>query len=142
VSEHAAVPVELVDHDPNGLAQLLAALLEANIARNPSRRTLLEPGRRIGIVATDAEVAVTLELAGDRVRLTNGLASGLDLEVRATSTALLELSAAPLRLGLPDPASAQGRDAILGLARGRIRIHGMARHPRTVARLERLLSVR
>ncbi len=142
MSEQEKVRVEATSEEPNGLAELLAGLLEANLAREPSRRALLEPSRRIGIAATDAEVAVTLELSNEGVRVRNGLELPLDVTVRATSAELLALSSAPLRFGLPDPVHPQGREAILGLARGRIRIRGMARHPRTIARLERLLSVR
>jgi len=135
------VTVELLDPEPNGLASMVAGLIEANLARQPGRRSLLKPAV-IDLTAPDADVAVTIRVEPGRVTVANGRASGAaDLRVRADSGMLLELAATPLRLGLPDPLSAQGRRLVRMLLGGRVRVSGMLRHPRKLARLNRLLSV-
>jgi hypothetical protein len=123
-----------------GLAGLLIGLVARNLERDPARRRLLRGGTVV-IAATDAEVAV-------RLGLVPGLpwAAGWDLrapvEVRAASSTLLELSAAPLRFGLPDVLTREGRSVVAGIVRRRIRIRGLVRHLGTVRRLTMLLSAR
>jgi hypothetical protein len=51
------------------------------------------------------------------------------------------LSAVPLRFGLPDPATTEGRAVTGKLFRRELRIRGLLRHPGKLARLNRLLSV-
>jgi hypothetical protein len=48
--------VRYADAEPNGLADLLGRLLEANVEQDPARRRLLAPAV-IEVDATDAEVA-------------------------------------------------------------------------------------
>lgn len=133
--------VELPDPEPNGLAEMVAGLIEANLRRHPARRSLLEPAV-ITLTAPDAGVSVTIGLAAGRVTVSNGEAAGrADLRVRADSTTLLDLAAAPLRLGLPDVFTSRGRHVVWQLLAGEVRIAGMIRHPGKLARLNKLLSV-
>jgi DNA-binding NarL/FixJ family response regulator len=69
------------------------------------------------------------------------LESESDIEVVAEAHELFRLAAVPLRSGLPDPLSTAGRDVVVSLLSGRLRVRGLARHPATLARLHRLLSV-
>src|SRR5262249_9786353 len=126
----ARARVELVDDPPNGLAEMLGSLIGANLDRDPERRRLLAPPRRIGLSARDAGVAVTMDLAPGRVRVQNGLVPPLDVRIEATGTELVELAGAPTAFGMPDLRTAQGRRAAGHLASRRIRIEGAARHPR------------
>jgi hypothetical protein len=131
----------LLGDEPNGLATMIAGLLEANLERRPERRALLRSGS-VSLEAADAGVGVLLRFAPDRVTIAN--ADGRHaaaVRIRADSAALLELSAAPLRFGLPDPLDPAGRSALRAIARRRIRISGLATHPLLVSRLARLLSV-
>jgi hypothetical protein len=134
------VRVEYLDGEPNGLAAMLGGLIEANLAQHPERRRLLRPAA-IGIVALDVHTAVTLTTRPDRVTLANGLAGIADVVVRTDSDTLLALSSAPLRFGFPDGATRDGRAIVRKLLRGDLRVRGLFRHPRVVARLNRLLSV-
>jgi hypothetical protein len=61
--------------------------------------------------------------------------------VVAPADRVLALAAAPLRAGLPDPLRRDGRAALADVLRGRVRVHGMLRHPRRLARFTSLLSV-
>jgi hypothetical protein len=134
--------VVLADTEPNGLARLLAGLLEANLARRPERAALLRPAV-VEVDAADAAVAVTVRLDRGRVRVSNGSAMPRpDLRVRASGHDLLALSAAPLRLGFPDPFRREGRVVLRRIASGQVRVSGMLRHPVVLSRFSRLLSAR
>lgn len=137
-----SVVVEYADRDPNGLAVMLGGLIEANLAQHPSRESLLRP-TVVGITAPDAGVSVTIRMRPGRVRIWNGLPppGRQFLHVRADSTELIGLSAVPLRFGMPDARTNEGRDATRKLLRGDIKVRGMFRNVGALARLNRLLSV-
>ncbi len=131
--------VVLADAEPNGLARMLAGLLEANLARRPERASLLRAAV-VEVDAADAGVAVTVRLDGGRVRVSNGSAPRPDVRVRASGHDLLALSAAPLRLGFPDPLRPEGRAVLRRIASRQVRVSGMFRHPVVLSRFSRLLS--
>jgi hypothetical protein len=136
-----SVAIVLVDAEPTGLAEMLAGLIEANLVRRPEREALLRHAV-IGIEAADAGVAITVRLSEQRIEISNGAENrGSDLRIRADGVDLLALSASPLRLGLPDPLTGEGRAVLRQVARGRVRISGMLRHPIVLSRFARLLSV-
>ena len=133
--------VEHADAYPNGLASLVGGLIEANLEREPGRRRLLRPAR-VGIVAPDADVSVTLLISRGRVRIANGVAARtLHVLLRADAATLLGLTSAPLRLGFPDPLTSGGRAVLLLMLTRKLRVRGALLHPRRMARLARLLSV-
>ena len=132
--------VELTDREPSGLASMIAGLIEQNLERDPSRRRLLRPVL-VSITAPDAEVAVTVRLAPGRVEVSDGADPTSELAIVADSSSLLELTAAPLRFGLPDVFKADGRAVARDVLARRIRIRGLFAHPRLLARVSSLLSV-
>jgi len=123
-----------------GLAGLVIGLLEQNLERDPSRRRLLRGGQVV-IAATDAEAAVRVELVPGLPWIAGG-SLGAPVEVRAPSVALMALAAVPLRFGLPDILSQDGRRVVGGILRRTIRVRGLVRHLATVRRLTMLLSAR
>lgn len=129
------------DGKPNGLASMLGGLIQANLASHPERARFLSTPATFSIVAVDAGVAVSIELAPGRVTIRNGAVGRADLLVEGESAVLMGLSAVPLRFGLPDPATVEGRAVTGKLLRREIRIRGLLRHPGKLARLNRLLSV-
>lgn len=135
-----AVEIVLADARPSGLAEMLAGLIEANLAQHPERSALLRTAV-VELDAVDADVSVTLRIRPGRVEIVNGPAGVSDVEVHAPSRRLLELSGAPIRLGFPDPFHPQGRAVLRSMARRRVRISGMLRHPLVLSRFARLLSV-
>lgn len=137
----AKATVTYTDTDPNGLASMLGALIEANLRANPDRAELLRPSM-VELTATDAEVSASLHISPSGVEVANQRPpTRVDLGVRASSSDLIALSAMPLRFGLPDPLRREGRQIIGKLLRGRIRVSGLVRHPAKLTRLTRLLSV-
>jgi hypothetical protein len=132
--------VEYLDAEPSGLATMIGGLIEGNLAAHPDRAKLLRPAV-VGIVPTDAGVAITLRLAPRRVTVADGLLGRSQVAVEADSGTLTELSSTPLRLGFPDAMTTEGRAITQKLLRGDLRVRGLARHPGIVSRLNRLLSV-
>jgi hypothetical protein len=134
--------VEYVDDEPNGIAMMLGGLIEANLAQHPEREALLKP-MAVAITAPDAGVSVTIRAAPGRVTVANGVAGPPpDLQVRADSATLVELSSVPLSLGLPDLMTKEGRAVNRRLLKGEIKVRGMVRHLGKLARFNKLLSVR
>jgi hypothetical protein len=134
------VGVTIESADPSGLAQMIAGLLEQQLAREPARAALLRPSV-VELSVPDAAVAVTVRLAPDGVRIADGPAPDAHLRIVAASDRMLALAAAPLRGGIPDPLHPDGRAAIADLMTRRVRVHGLLRHPRRLTRFTSLISV-
>jgi hypothetical protein len=134
--------VVYADQEPNGLAAMVGGLIEANLRQHPDRRSLLRPAVVV-LAASDAGVSVRIALSPNRVAVSNGPSrpGRPQVRVRADAESLLLLSSAPLRFGMPDPFSRDGRRVLSKIVRREIRISGLIAHPLTVARFSRLLSV-
>ena len=119
-----------------GFRELVEGLLEANLARDPGRAHLITRREAVALLATDAGLAVTIQLLP-------GAAGGVGtVVVHAASIGLLELAATPLRFGLPDVLHPEGRTVVRDLLARRIRVQGLVRHLWTLRRISRLLSAR
>lgn len=127
--------------EPEGLPSLLGDLVAQNLLRDPSRAELLTGGLAT-LIATDAGVAATVRLGPGDVEVASGAHPAAVLVVRAPGTDLLGLAASPLRFGLPDPLSRQGRHLVAEIVRGRIRMRGALLHVGLARRLTMLLSAR
>jgi hypothetical protein len=132
--------VSYLDDEPNGLAAMLGGLIEANLEAHPERERLLKPAI-VSITAPDADVSVTIRMRPGAVQMANGLRGRPALRVRADADTLMELSSVPLRLGLPDNFTPEGRTITAKLVKGTIKVKGMVRALGTLSRLNRLLSV-
>jgi hypothetical protein len=120
---------------------MLGGLIEANLQQHPERASLLKPAV-IAITAPDAGVSVGIRLAPDGVTVRNGEPPGrADLRVTADSTTLIELSSVPLKFGLPDSMTKDGREVTKKLLTGAIKVRGMFTHTGALSRFNRLLSV-
>ena len=136
-----AASVEYADAEPNGLAEMLGGLIQANLEQHQEREALLKPAV-IAIRAPDAEVSVTITVSPSKVVVQNGRTTAKPLlDVTAESTTLIELSSVPLRWGLPDSMTKEGREINLKLLKGKIKVKGMFAHLGTLARFNKLLSV-
>jgi hypothetical protein len=136
------VTVRFVDAEPNGLADLVGRLIEANLEADPGRRQLLAD-TVVRLKASDAAIEATVALSADGVRVANGPPAGRrpHLVLSADAYDLIELAGAPLRFGFPDPFDARGRSVIGRIATRHVRVSGMVRHPVRLSRFTRLLSV-
>jgi hypothetical protein len=136
-----AAQVTLADPEPNGLATMLGGVIEANLAAHPDREALLAKRSTYSITAPDAGVTVTIVLAPGVVTLRNGVSGTPDIRIETNSDDLIGLSAVPLRFGLPDPMTKEGREVNRKLFKGELKVRGMWRHPGRLARLNKLLTV-
>ena len=131
-----------------GFRALVESLLETNLLRYPERAMLIRRRETAALVATDAGVAVTIQMlpgaahAPGSVVVHDGEDPGAEIAVYAGSMALLELAGTPLRFRLPDVLTPTGRDVLIQIARRRIRVRGLVRHLGTVRRLSILVSAR
>lgn len=133
--------VVLADEEPSPFAQMVAGLIEANLRREPERGSLLRPAT-IELEAVDAGATATVRLRPGTVEVAGGPANpSFHVRVRAAGADLLALSAAPLLLGFPHPLHRDGRAVLAAVLRGRVHIGGVLRHPLTLSRFARLLSV-
>ena len=131
-----------------GFRELVEGLLDANLHRDPRRARAITRPEAAALVATDAEVAVTLQMLPGAARrpgvvvVHDGEDPWAEVVVHAGSLDLLELAASPLRFDLPDPLTPDGRAVLRHILARRIRVRGLVRHLGTVRRLSALLSAR
>ena len=126
--------------EPAGMTELIDGLVQQNLRRDPTRR--LRSGDLITIEAIDAGRAVSIRSSPGGIVVVAGRDPEARVVVRAPSTTLLELAGAPLRFGLPDALTPDGRALIGDLLRKRIQVRGLIRHLGMVRRLTTLLSAR
>jgi hypothetical protein len=139
---------ERSDGEHAGFRDLVEGLLAANLARDPQRARLIARREAVALFATDAGLAVTIQLLPGAARgvgtvmVHDGEDPRAEVVVQAASVGLLELAATPLRFGLPDVAHAAGRQVVRDLLARRIRVRGLVRHLSTLRRISMLLSAR
>jgi hypothetical protein len=134
------VTVVYGDDEPSGLATMVGGLIEQNIERDPSRRRLLRPSVT-SITVPDVGIAITVRTGAGDIEVRDGVDATAQIAITADSADLLELTSAPLRFGLPDLFDPRGRAVLRNVLSRRVRISGLLRHPRRLARLSALLSV-
>jgi hypothetical protein len=126
----------------NGLAQMLADLLRQNLEQNPKKiRYFNKLGLSVAITAPDAEVQLTIFFNRGNCTIYDGVTGKPHLHIITDSANIMSLSAAPVRLGLPDPFESAGRDLIKKIFTGELKIRGMFRHPLAVTCLTNVFSV-
>ncbi len=120
---------------------MLGGIIQANLASRPNTDSLLERPATYALVVTDAEVAVSLRVRPGQVTVRDGIVGRPHVTVEADALTLAGLSSVPLRFGLPDVLSGEGREVVRKLLTRKIRIRRMLVHPEKLARLTRLLSL-
>jgi hypothetical protein len=128
--------------EENGLGNMVADLLRANVESSAYKRRVFSRMKgAVGLLATDAEVQVTLAFDRGRCVIHEGLLAGTTVTVSTDSDSIIELSNVRIVGGLPWLFDKAGR-AVVGKALGGvIRIRGLLRHPVTLTRLGIVLSV-
>ncbi|HEY3210935.1 MAG TPA: hypothetical protein VGL18_14315 [Actinomycetota bacterium] len=135
------VTVEYPDPVPNGLASMLGGLLEGNLSAHPDRERLLSSVATYGIRAPDVGVEISIRLAPGKVTVRNGIVGKPEVVVETDAETLVGLSSVPLKFGLPDIATREGREVNRKLLRRRLKVKGLFLHPGKLARLNKLLTV-
>lgn len=129
----------------NGLALMLAQLIEENLKTDAKRCDFRSLGLRVGIVAADADVRLTMVFGRGSLTVYDGLREPIDVEITTASEKVTSLSLLPVRrvgpLRLPNFLAPEGRQMVRDLLSGGLKIRGLLRHPLAVTRLTRLFSV-
>lgn len=134
--------VHLEGEEPEGLARMLAGLIEANIAADPAKERLLETTRgAVAIDVLDTGASIGLTFVPGALTVVADVVPGADLRIACDADTLLSLSTVPLRLGMPDPLSEAGRRVALQIATGKLRISGLPAGARLLRVLNQLLNV-
>jgi hypothetical protein len=134
--------------EANGLACMLADLLRQNLESKPSKlKDFFRMHGDVGIVAEDADIALTLRFRQGTLTLFEGLIGVPDLTVRGSADVIMSLSNLPLFLGLPLPSPrdrasvAPFREMVRAMVRGDLHSYGMATSPRLFLQVTRVMSV-
>ena len=132
------------DAQENGLALMLAPLIEQNVEQHPAKaKNLAKLRGDVSIIAKDEDssVEVTLSFRGDEVVVLDGVVPKPKLKVTASYEDVILLSSLPMALGLPNLFSQPGREFAGKLLRRNVRIAGLVCHAPTLVRLSRVMSV-
>ena len=125
-----------------GLAAMLADLIRQNLEQNPRKGTdFSRLSAAIAMVVLDAEVAITLEFSRGSLVIHGGIHGSPQLRILADAETLLALPRVRIVAGLPHLFGPDGRGLRNGLLSGAVKINGMLRHPVTLVRFTRLMSV-
>ncbi len=132
----------VVDPDVEGLGVMLADLVRGNIEADPARARLLEGVLgTVNLRARDAEVAVGMEFRGGQLFVRARPFPKADLAVDTDADTLMGMSTVPLRFGMPDVGTADGRAVVGKMLRRQLKVRGMVTKPKLLIRLQKLLSV-
>jgi hypothetical protein len=115
----------------------LALALAAALTRNEAHLGKLES--RVLVRAEDTGSAVTLEFAGDRVRVSDGEPESARIRILGDEDAILALTRLPVGR-LPHVWSPAGRTALKRQLGGELTIRGLVLRSPSVLRLLRLLA--
>ena len=118
-----------------GIAPSIYALVERGVLKRPDQAAAVD-GRVQLRVAAHPPVAIVFE--GERIEVFDGEVDRADLTVTADLADVVLLTTAPLRMGMPSPASARGRAVLQKMARGEIRLQGSLTLARAMLGLMRI----
>lgn len=125
--------------DLDGLATMVADLLDGNLAADPALAGLLRGVIwRAAVHVPEAESRFTLEVGGGYLAVLSTKCRA-ELAITTDGDTLIELPSLPLIAGLPDPRRAEARAVLAKIRRRRLRIRGLLRHPVLLTRVLRLL---
>ena len=87
------------------------------------------------------DVDVSIRLSPGSVAVRNVVVGNPQVVVTGDSVTLAGMSAVPLKFGLPDPRTKEGREVNRKLLTRQLKVKGMLRHAGKLARLNKLLAV-
>lgn len=129
--------------DENGLATMLATLMAQNLADHPERASAIARLRgRVAIVAEDAGVALTIELARGRVVMHDGIVGIPDLTIRGGFEQIGDMSRMESIGALPDPRGPVNRAMARAVREKKLRIFGLPWSARLLLGIGEVLAVR
>ena len=121
---------------PNGIAPSVLALVERGAQRRPAQARGMTG--KIEIRFEEPYAPVRLTFGADEVLVEDASDDGAfdaDLVIRGSLPDVVQLAAAPQLGGVPKLTDKRGRRALVGVARGRVRLEGSQRLGRRLLRL-------
>ena len=132
----------VTDPELAGLGQMLADLVRANIEADPARAKLLEGvSGKVNVHARDAEVSVGMEFKDGQLFVHPEPFPSATLTIETDSDTLMGMSTVPLRFGMPDVVTPDGRAVVGKMLTGGLKVRGMVKGMPLMVRLQKLLSV-
>jgi hypothetical protein len=121
---------------------MIAGLVRGNAAADAGKNRLLETTRGAAqLDVPDAELTIALRFVPGALTITGEMLPGTDVRITADSDTLMGLSTVPLRLGLPNPGSPDGRAVVGKMLTRELKIAGLPLGLGLLTRLNRLLNV-
>jgi hypothetical protein len=130
----------VVPEDAVGLPRMLADLVIGNLERDPARADLLaEPGS-VNLTVSDVDITLGLLFGDGKLEITDPL-DDPELTFDMDSERLMAITAVPLRFGMPDQLTKDGRQVSGWLLNGTIKVKGLPKQLPLMIRLQRLFTV-
>lgn len=121
---------------------MLADLIRQNLEQNPRKGAdFSRLSTAVAMDVRDAEVAITLVFSRGSLVIHGGIHGVPEIRIHADAESLLALPRVRIIGGLPYLFGPDGRGLRNGLLTGAVKIHGMFRHPVTLVRFTRLMSI-
>jgi hypothetical protein len=138
-----SLTVDYADKVPSAFASMLGGLIEANVQTRPEKRKDFESlAARVGIFVTDIDEGVTLDFQNGSLVVHNGLQTKRDITIRAEAATVMNLSNLKIGMfGMPVYFDEVGRDIVLKLMQGKLRIDGILGNVATLNTVTRIFSV-
>lgn len=131
--------------EANGVATIVATLLEQNLESFPSRiRIARAIPRPVSIVSTDTDTACTIVFGSDEAVVFNDIVGRPSVTVIATVDQILDVSQLPMKAGGLLPTgffTARGLRVLQAIATRRMVVKGLIPHTVTALRTIALISV-
>ena len=138
-----SLTVDYADKVPSAFASMLGGLIEANVQTRPEKGKDFESlAARVGIFVTDIDEGVTLDFKKGSLVVHNGLRPKRDITIRAEAATVMNLSNLKIGMfGMPVYFDEVGRDIVLKLMQGKLRIDGLLGNVATLNTVTRIFSV-
>jgi hypothetical protein len=129
------------DGDLEGLAAMIADLIDANLVAHPDRAKLLEgTGGKLKILANDVGSEVAITVGGGSVTVSSDV-SGPRVVIETDSSTLMDLPNAKLLMGFPSVTDPIGRSVVRKVLTGDFKLRGAFAGFGLLSKVQRLLSV-
>lgn len=124
------------------LAQMLGELIEANVTGDERRRDFDRLQTRVGVHVTDLGESVTMSFMGGHLFIQGGLTPDRDLTIHGDSETVLMLGNVEIGFArTPNLLTGAGRELVLRMVRGRLRVQGVSGNLTALTQLTRIFSV-
>ncbi|MBC2637874.1 MULTISPECIES: hypothetical protein [unclassified Rhodococcus (in: high G+C Gram-positive bacteria)] len=131
--------------DANGVANILATLLEQNLHNHPERLALARTFTRpVAVFSTDTNAAATIIFRDDHATVCNDFVNNPAVVVWATVGQILDVSQLEMKAGGLLPVgffTRRGLGVLRDIATHKLVVQGLLTHPVTALRMIAMLSV-